>query len=361
MKFLFDLGGIFFDWAPKYFYQSIFSTKKEMDYFLTNICNNEWNIKQDKGRLIKEAEIELINQFPNYTKEIKMYYANHRKMIKRTFQSSIDMLFELKSRKYLCYVLSNWSAETFIGMEEAYPFLKKFDDMLISGNVKLIKPDKKIYQLAINKFNLDPSINGPLLCAMGIDIKSKKIKKEGPVGYNTRNIVIESTVNFLRKINKQISTSEVSSIFIAVDDLQQKYQDYNVEIINGVKSCFKSLKNKGLFLSVYTSDRYINAEMILKKLCLDEFIDVIIGGDDVTEGKPDPEGFLKACNELDVKPNNSAYVGDTVSDMIMGKNGGAAMVVGLETGLFTSSELQKNTEYIYPSMIEFNVGIQQYL
>ena len=156
MKFLFDLGGVFFDWDPKYFFKSIFSSNEELNYFLTHVCNNEWNIKQDAGKLIKDAENDLINKFPQYSKEIKMYYSNHRKMIKGTFKSSIDQFLELKTRNYLCYVLSNWSAETFIGMEEDYPFLKNFDGIIISGEVKLIKPDKSIYELAISRFNLKP-------------------------------------------------------------------------------------------------------------------------------------------------------------------------------------------------------------
>ena len=156
MKFLFDLGGVFFDWNPRHFYQSYFSSEDEMDFFLTNICSDEWNIQQDKGRLIKDAEYELINKFPQYTKEIKMYYANHRNMIKKTFQDSIELLLDLKSKNFLCYVLSNWSAETFVGMKEDYPFLNKFDGLLISGEVKLVKPEKAIYELAISKFELTP-------------------------------------------------------------------------------------------------------------------------------------------------------------------------------------------------------------
>ena len=156
MKFLFDLGGVFFDWHPSHFYKSIFSSEKEMNYFLTYICNDEWNIKQDAGKLIKDAENELIQKFPQYSKEIKMYYTNHRKMIRKIYQSSVDKLLELKSLNYLCYVLSNWSAETFVGMKDDYPFLNEFDDLLISGENKLKKPDLAIYELAISKFKLVP-------------------------------------------------------------------------------------------------------------------------------------------------------------------------------------------------------------
>ena len=74
MKFLFDLGGVFFDWNPRYIYQKHFSSKDEMDFFLTKVCNDEWNVQKDRGRLIKDAEYELISIFPQYTKEIKMNY-----------------------------------------------------------------------------------------------------------------------------------------------------------------------------------------------------------------------------------------------------------------------------------------------
>ena len=156
MKFLFDLGGIFFNWDPVHFYNDIFSSKEEMNYFLNKICNDDWNLQQDSGRTIKEAESELISYHPKYKEEIKMYYLNHRKMIKNTYKESIEVLLELKSKNYFCYVLSNWSAETFVGMIDEYPFLKKFDDLIISGEVKLIKPDHRIFNLAISKFKLIP-------------------------------------------------------------------------------------------------------------------------------------------------------------------------------------------------------------
>ena len=213
----------------------------------------------------------------------------------------------------------------------------------------------------IDYLNLEPSLEGQLLWAMGIDSKSRKIRKDGPVGYHPRNIVINHTLQFLTKVNKEITFSEVSQIFGEIDTMQQKKVDFKIQLLNGVRRCFQSLRVKGLFISIYTSDRHSNAKMIIEKMGLSEFIDIIVGGDDVNKGKPNPDGFLKACHALSVKPGQSAYIGDTVSDMVMGKMGGAAMTIGLETGLFSSTELKKETEYTYPSMIEFNAEIQKYL
>ena len=192
MKFLFDLGGVFFDWDPNYFFKKIFSDSSEKAYFFEKICNDEWNIKQDAGRSFQEAENELIPKFPKYEKQIKMYYNNHRSMIKGTFKESIAVLNYLKVKNYECYVLSNWSAETFNGphktMIEDYPFLKKFDGLLISGEEKLIKPDPAIYKLAIKKFKLIP--NDTLF----IDDKLSNIEAAQNLNFKTLHLVDPKTI-----------------------------------------------------------------------------------------------------------------------------------------------------------------------
>ena len=188
MKFLFDLGGVFFDWNPNHFFINVFKESNEREYFLNEICNDSWNIQQDAGRSINEAEIELIPKFPKYKSQIKMYYANHRKMIKGVFQESITILNFLKNNNYECYVLSNWSAETFEGMIEEYPFLKHFDGLLISGEDKLIKPDLAIYQLAIKRFNLVPHN-----CVF-IDDKLENVEAAKKLNFNIIHLINPKTI-----------------------------------------------------------------------------------------------------------------------------------------------------------------------
>ncbi len=183
MKFLFDLGGIFFDWDPKFFYKSIFNSENELNFFLNEVCNDDWNLLHDSGVSIADGEKEYIAKYPKYKDQIKMFFPNHRKMIKGTFKSSIDQLALLKSKNYLCYVLSNWSAETFIGMKENYPFLDKFDGMIISGEHKMIKPNKNIYELAIKKFNLIPQET------VFIDDKIENIQTAKSLGFKTIHLI----------------------------------------------------------------------------------------------------------------------------------------------------------------------------
>ncbi len=194
MKFLFDLGGVFFDWDPNHFYKNVFKNIEEREFFLAEVCNDQWNVQQDGGRSIAEAELELIPKFPHYEKEIKMYYKNHRKMIRGVFEESVDILKKLKDKNYKCYVLSNWSAETFAGMTDDYPFLKLFDGLLISGEDKLMKPDSAIYELAKNRFNLNPEET--------IFIDDKRENIEAAKGLDFKTIHLADPKNIEIEINQ---------------------------------------------------------------------------------------------------------------------------------------------------------------
>ena len=94
MKFLFDLGGVFFDWDPNFFFENIIIDKSRRRFFLQNVCNDRWNLAQDKGRSIKKGELILIRKFPQFEKEIKMYYKNHSKMFRKVFHQSVEILEE---------------------------------------------------------------------------------------------------------------------------------------------------------------------------------------------------------------------------------------------------------------------------
>ena len=153
-KFLFDLGNVFFDWNPERILKPIFNDDERMNFFINNISFPLLDTRCDAGITIEVAVNDAIKKFPEFEKEIKFYYPNHGNMVGGFFQKTVDVFYKIKELNYPCFVLSNWSAETYEGMEEKYPFLKDFDGKLISGRDFLIKPDPAIYELAISRFNL---------------------------------------------------------------------------------------------------------------------------------------------------------------------------------------------------------------
>ena len=78
---VFDFGGVLMDWNPEYLYSKIFEDKQEMQYFLTEICNSEWNHQLDAGRKFQDGVDELVEKFPHYREEITKYHTQWIGMI----------------------------------------------------------------------------------------------------------------------------------------------------------------------------------------------------------------------------------------------------------------------------------------
>src|SRR5690606_30892411 len=140
---IFDFGGVLVDWNPRYLFKEYFRDDEKMEWFLENICTDEWNAEQDRGRSLQDDTGILVGQFPDWEKEIRMYYDRWEIMLKDAIHETVEILYALRA-KYKMYGLTNWSAETFPIALERFEFFQVFDGILVSGKEKLIKPDEKI-------------------------------------------------------------------------------------------------------------------------------------------------------------------------------------------------------------------------
>lgn len=150
---IFDFGGVLVDWNPRHLYKSHFKDENEMEYFLKNICTEEWNLEQDRGRTLKEGTLFLQNKFPGFHAMIQLFYDEWETMLKSEIPETVSLLYQLK-KKYKLYGLTNWSAETISIAYDRFPFFKEFEGIVVSGYEKMIKPNKEIYHLLLNRYNL---------------------------------------------------------------------------------------------------------------------------------------------------------------------------------------------------------------
>ncbi len=148
---IFDFGNVFVKWDPHGVYKRFFPTPEAVDSFLTEIRFMEWNARQDAGRSFKDGIAELSSQFPQYAELIQAYDTYWADSITETLDGTIAIAQDLKSAGWDLYLLSNFSAETFPLMQKRYEFLRLFDDVIISGEHKLVKPDPAIYQLTLER------------------------------------------------------------------------------------------------------------------------------------------------------------------------------------------------------------------
>ena len=153
---VFDFGGVLVDWNPRYFYRNIFQTEEEMEYFLTNVCTPEWNTLTDSEMTFAEAIEMLVPKFPQYEREIRLYWDGWLDMLHAEIHVSILMKESLRADGYKLYGLTNWSAETMPRAMTKFGFMKGLDGMIVSGEEGIKKPDEKIFRLLLERYNLRP-------------------------------------------------------------------------------------------------------------------------------------------------------------------------------------------------------------
>jgi phosphoglycolate phosphatase len=208
-------------------------------------------------------------------------------------------------------------------------------------------------------YRLGEHVHDDLALAMGVDLVHKRIVPGGPVGYQPRPVIIEAVARWLKTKNIAAGTDEIAGIFREVDRDVQDANDFNASALPGVIDGIKRLKHAGYQLSLYTSDRHKNAERVLEHLGIRSCIDAVIGGDDVRNPKPDPEGFISACAVVGVPLMNSVYVGDTVDDMWMARQCGLKGAFGVAQGLATEKELAGKAQKVFATFNELTDYLTQ--
>ena len=154
---IFDLGGVLIDWNPEYLYRKIFPDEAEMKRFLTEVCHSDWNREQDRGRLFADAVKECVAEFPQYETQIRSYHERWDEMLGGAIEENVQILESLWQKPDIhLYAITNWSAETYPVARKRFPFLNYFEDIVVSGELKLIKPDAEIYQTLLDRQPIAP-------------------------------------------------------------------------------------------------------------------------------------------------------------------------------------------------------------
>lgn len=155
---VFDLGGVLIDWNPRYLYRKLFDgDEAAMEHFLANVCTTSWNSQQDAGRTFAEACAGLKLEYPSHAELIDAWFGRQPEMVAGEISGTVDILAELRARGVPLYAVSNWSAETYPLVAKRFEFLKWFRGVVLSGEVRVIKPDPRIFQFFFETHGVDPA------------------------------------------------------------------------------------------------------------------------------------------------------------------------------------------------------------
>jgi putative hydrolase of the HAD superfamily len=138
---------------------------------------------------------------------------------------------------------------------------------------------------------------------------------------------IESDDAFTRFLEKEYGRAEPRFVAAGVTAyLKEKYA--YLKPFPRVVETLRKLKKKGLKLGVVSDGVRLKAWMRLNAAGLDKYFDTVVTFDDTGKKKPAKEPFLKACKELNVKPEECLMVGDWIERDIEG-----AKALGMKTCL----------------------------
>jgi 2-haloacid dehalogenase len=154
---IFDIGGVLIDWDPRHLYRKLFcGDGAAMEDFLANVCTGLWNRQQDAGRRVADAARLLKGRHPDKAELIDAYYARFDEMMAGPIVGSVEILDELHDRGTPLYGLSNFSAETYPLALRRFDFIRRLRKVIVSGEVKAIKPEPRIYQILLDSCGIDP-------------------------------------------------------------------------------------------------------------------------------------------------------------------------------------------------------------
>ncbi len=147
---VFDLGGVVIDWNPMHLYSKVFEGDDvKAANFLATICTAEWNGRQDAGRDLMAATAERVAQYPEWAREIRAYYGRWIEMIGGAIPGTTELMRALKVAGLDLFALSNWHCETFSRVRHAYPAFDLFNEIVLSGEHGVTKPDARLFAIAL--------------------------------------------------------------------------------------------------------------------------------------------------------------------------------------------------------------------
>lgn len=131
----------------------------------------------------------------------------------------------------------------------------------------------------------------------------------------------------------------------------REHNKNTLKAFNNAEKLLKYLKENKYLIGVATSKMNEAAKHGLEIAKIDKYVDLIIGSDDVSTHKPNPESLLKAIETFNVKPEEALYIGDHENDILASKNANI-----LSVGVTYSDRLDKLKEaqpdYLVDNLIE---------
>lgn len=143
---VFDVGNVLIEWTPERMFDAAIGAERRAELF-QSVELGQMNESVDLGRPLAEAVAECAAQNPEWSAEIRLWHDRWIEMLQPEISHSVKLLRGLRAKGVPVFSLTNFGADTYDRAAERYGFLREFDRDFISGHLKVIKPDARIYEI----------------------------------------------------------------------------------------------------------------------------------------------------------------------------------------------------------------------
>lgn len=154
---IFDVGNVLYQWDIRTLYAKLIDDPAALDHFVTTVVTPEWHFQHDAGRPLAEMVAERTEQFPDHAELIGHYVPRWLETIPGPVPGMLDLAEKLALLGYPLFGITNFGVEFWDVFRPTAPIFDLFQDIVVSGAEKLVKPDPAIYRLAIERFGIDPA------------------------------------------------------------------------------------------------------------------------------------------------------------------------------------------------------------
>ncbi|HOW09605.1 MAG TPA: HAD family phosphatase [Bacteroidales bacterium] len=153
---VFDLGNVLISFIPSEYLKKLNYPANIRNTIIHDIFQSEEWKKLDNGDItVKEAIDSIVPKSALRREEIALVF-KLRADIMFPLDDNVRLLPALKNRGFRVFYLSNFHMDIFEIVSHDYYFFRYFDGGIISADVKLSKPDCRIYRLLLDKYSLKP-------------------------------------------------------------------------------------------------------------------------------------------------------------------------------------------------------------
>jgi phosphoglycolate phosphatase len=191
--------------------------------------------------------------------------------------------------------------------------------------------------------------------AVGVNMKLHRIDYQGPLGTSsTRDEILVAATAFYLKGHSWEEAKMLAEKSYNHADKSMK-PPYGAVLLNDVAETLRKFKEHGLKLAIASTDAHSRIVKSFRILGIASLFDAFVGPEDVANGKPAPDMILEILKQTRCEPHEAVMVGDSTSDMRMGKNARVKASIGVLTGITLRDNLEKAADIVVDSVAKIGI------